>query len=448
MYLIHRVRLDLYRARKYVEDGIFSEEAFKKLEDGAMPEAPEANTTTRTQQQQTSPPESRKSIIIWTYWGDLTDKQGKIIMENCRCIVGGNDVPDAVPEGLLQHPTENPFWHNKRPMIMGGIFQIPFSIHSRGLIQPALGLQRMLTELGNLILDANLFGSIKAFEVDVGMVADPQQLKTGVMPGKMYKRRGGMPGQKMIDEIKVGGVDAMSANIFSMFERLLQNSTGITEFLMGAPAARGRPTATEIVSGRAQATSLVEHIARTLERNVLEPILEMTYQVILQHMNDFEDPRVREILGEDVQAILDLSDADRLELLYGNFRFRARGMSVVLGKAQELLKIMQFMKLAADSPMMSQQVKWDAMLMKAVEAFSWDPREVLLSDEEQLKKQQEMMMQMMQAQAAGGGGAGAGGGGGAPPGFGEVESGATEQAMPEIQGEARGIDEGAPLPPG
>ena len=431
-FVIERIRMDLYQVRALMEEGFFSKKGYDALARQATEASPDRGEASRKRQDTPEAPAGRKTVVLWQYWGDLVNKEGKLSGENIWAIVGAADSPDAVPMHLLRAPEPNPFWHGKPPYVLGGPFTVPFATYHRGLLEPALGLQRMLTELGNLILDANLYGSVKAFEVDTTMVVEPSQFKGGITPGKMFKRRGGMPGQKMIDEIKVGGVDAMSVNIFSLIERQLQNSTGITEFLTGAPSSRGRPTATEVVTGRAQATSLVDQIARGLEHQVMEPLLEMSYQVLLQHMGDFSDPRLNEVLEERGQEIAELTNPERFSLLQGTFKFQARGMSVILSKAQELLKIMQFMQLTSANPTLAGRVNWNELLNRAVEAFGWDPIEVLVPKEQVAAQQQEIAQLLGQAgQGGGGGGAGVPG-----PDMGEMQGGG--EANPDLQGGTSG----------
>ena len=93
---------------------------------------------------------------------------------------------------------------------------------------------------------------------------------------------------------------------------------------------------------------------------------------------------------------------------------------------------MQFMQLTSANPTLAGRVNWNELLNRAVEAFGWDPIEVLVPKEQVAAQQQEIAQLLGQAgQGGGGGGAGVPG-----PDMGEMQGGG--EANPDLQGGTSG----------
>lgn len=69
----------------------------------------------------------------------------------------------------------------------------------------------MINETLNIILDANLAASVKAFEVNMDYVHNPSALKSGIYPGKTIQTRGVPPGGRAITEMVLGEVHDSSS---------------------------------------------------------------------------------------------------------------------------------------------------------------------------------------------------------------------------------------------
>jgi D-alanyl-D-alanine carboxypeptidase (penicillin-binding protein 5/6) len=141
----------------------------------------------------------------------------------------------------------------------------------------------------------------------------------------------------------------------SVIDREFQGATGITDIKQGLLPMRGSPTATEIATRSAESAGLFDVIARNLETQIMEPLLAMVYWLIVQYMDDFSDPAIREAVGEEEATRLSLlTPRERYEYLKGNYTFEARGMSVFLSKSQELQKIIDVLRNFGRYPMFLQ----------------------------------------------------------------------------------------------
>lgn len=324
----------------------------------------------------------RKPIKLTTYWGDVVDEMGKRLHADHTFAVANSTY-------LVGKPRPIPFWHvildkrlpNKRgPIIWSSLFRVPLAVYGKGFGRDNLGLAKMLTDLACALGDENIFASINAFEVDKDLIDEPEQFKDGVYPGKTFTKIGS-GGRALIEPRTLGTVNPQSLAIYAMYDRLYQNSTGVTDYVAAAQPIRQTPTLGEYQGRQSQALGLLDIIARNLEDSLLEPVLETVYWLILQYMDDFAAPPVVEALGPDAIALASLTDAERFGFLKAGVRFQARGMSIVLAKGEEVQKVAMFLQglppLLKAVPGLMQIINWEAIVRKVIEGFQWDTDEIL-----------------------------------------------------------------------
>jgi len=323
--------------------------------------------------------DSRKKVKIREFWGFIPDEEGKPLYRNVTLTIANDRF-------LIRKPTENPFWSGKSPYVYGPVIRKPFSVWHKGFCDDLHGLQIAITDLTNVILDSNLISTIKAFELDVDQVADPEQFKNGIWPGKTYKKQGtsGMPGSnKMIEPLTIGSFAPQSPKVLAELDRQFQNESIITEFVSGGQGARGRATATEVVSKTNQATTLIQDIAIDVENFVMGPVLERMFQVCLQYQSNFSDERIAQFITEEMAATINLMTNDQKnEYLNDKFLFKVSGISGYINRISQIQKIQVFVQLLQYAPELLKRLKLHNFLKRIVEWVNWDPEEILYSDEE------------------------------------------------------------------
>lgn len=383
-YVIQRSRIDLDDLKEAAESGDYDQKAVSEIEESFAQAQADYEQALREGKEGTPPP-FRKSVELLEFWGDLPDQDGNLLFRNGTITI-------ANQRWVIRGPIDNPYLHRKVPFVWGAPTTKPFSVYHRPLFRDIIGLARMQTELLNLILDGNIFAVAKAFELDLDQIYDPNEIKAGVYPGKVFKKRGSInPGMPMIREINIGAVPAQALSIYQLLDREIQGGTGINEIKLGLPAMRGQPTATEVQTRTAEANSLFDTMSRGLEEQIIEPILDMVYKLILQYMNDFTDPSLKEMLGQDADTLQMMSPRERFLAIKGNFKFKARGISIAMTRSQELDKVMTFLRLVGRYPQALQGVNVAFLLKKVAESLNWDPKELLtpqfLAAFEQAKQQ-------------------------------------------------------------
>lgn len=353
--------------------------------------------------QASNTPSSRKQVVLYEYWGDVINEDGDILHKNVTWTI-------ANEKYCIRKPTANPNWHGQWPFAYGPIVKRPFSVYHKGYLEDVYGLAMTLTDIFNSLVDADTYAKAKAFEIDIDMVYDPEQLLTGIYPGKtMLKRSNGNPNSRLVQEITLGQISPQSLRLYQEADRELQNGTGLTEFLAGKPASRGRPTATEIVEKGAQAMSIMEDMAFDIEDGVLAPLLELSYKTLLQYQTDFTDPRMQaldESIRVELSAFQYLPATERKKAIDA-FKFRCRGMSGVVAKSQEMQKALSYAQIIAQTPDdVKDRVDWQRWHRMVLEGMNWDPDTILLPErvyQQKLQMKQQMLQQQLaleQAKAA------------------------------------------------
>jgi hypothetical protein len=377
-YVIEETEALVADLQDLARQGIYEQSAVDRLtplvSGMAVDKAQEA---ARKGEQETSRTGFLKAVKLYHYWGDIFDEDGKVLMRDATFTVCGER--GAVE--VLRKPRTVPFYHGSHPYVMGTPYVVPFSTYNRGIVEDVAGVACMITELSNLIADGAMFDAIKAFEIDVDQLYSQSEAADGVYPGKTFRKSGlKLPVDKpLVRAIDVGKVPTEAINALSYFDAVFQKGTQITEFVSGASGGSGR-TATEVQSKTTQALEGLDDAARTVEETVIEPILDLAAKTIYQFHTDFTMPRLVENFPQAAMMLRDLSAAERYILMAApeGFRFKARGISVMLDKAQGLEKVTQFLQITSHIPGVLQRLNVDSVLEEIVMGLGWNPQKVLI----------------------------------------------------------------------
>lgn len=318
-----------------------------------------------------------QSVKLYHYWGDIFDEHGKVVMREATFTVAG----DKCAAYVIRKPRPIPFFHGSHPYVLGTPYVVPFSTYNRGIVEDVAGVATMITELSNLIADGAMFDAIKAFEVDVSQLYSQAEATDGVYPGKTFRKDGmKSPVDKpLVKAIDVGKVPHEAISALQYFDMVFQKGTQITEFVSGN-AGSGERTATEIQTKTAQALEGLDDAARTVEETVIEPILALAAKTIYQFHTDYAMPRLVENYPEASALLRDLSSAERYMLMAANegFQFKARGISLMLDKAEGMGKVQQFLQISSHIPGILQRLNVDYVLQEIVMGLGWNPQQALL----------------------------------------------------------------------
>lgn len=396
-YVMEDITVDYDDLLATAKDKGYEEGIIKKIEEDFKPKSPEDIEEARRKGHSISEnkPSFRKTVVIRECWGDILNKEGKRIHTNVTWSV-------ANEKYLIRKPVKNPFWHQKYPYAWGPIIRKPFSVWHKGFTEDLHGIQMAITELTNAILDSNLVATLRAFELDVDMVADPEQFKNGIWPGKVYKKHGALAGQsQMIRELEIGAFVPQSIRILMELDRTFQNESVVTEFVTGGMGARGRATATEVVSKTNQASTLIQDIAVDIENFILGPVLSMMFCVCAQYQRNFNDDRFTGFVKEELlNRVIMLTDEERKEFINDKFIIKVSGVSGYINRVSQVQKFQILSQVFQYAPELIQWFRKKKLLSNVLEWLNWDPEDLLYSEEEmKLQQQQAQPQQQQQAPA-------------------------------------------------
>lgn len=349
-YKIHRVVLDLADYRKLVKQGVYEKESLKYVEEDYRNKDLEYKEYIRKGQTNVVRPRWRKEVELMEYWGDVDDEYGNRIYENVTFTVVNERY-------LARFPIKNTY--PRQPFIIAPIIKTPFSVYHEGFGDGVIPIAKMMTEILNQEIDANLYASIKAFVLNLDYVHNPTDIKSGVYPGKTIKAKGVPPGAKVIDELTLGAQTPNGMAMLASLDREFENGTLMTAHVQGLAGA-GVKTATEYKGRMAQNTGLIADIAGDIEERGLEPALEMLYDMILQW-----NP---EIFGDKIHAV----PKEKLR-----FNVVALGLSKVLEKQEDANKFMMLLNIIGKTPLV-ERLNWDEIEKLLANSMNWDPEKVWL----------------------------------------------------------------------
>ncbi len=385
-FCIHRTYRDKDEIVALAKDGQYDLKVAESLA-GDIGHSEEDRRRTRAGLRSSPDPSGRKVVEIWECWGDLIGTDGELLMENGWAVV-------AERKQLLKPPEENPFWHNRWPFVVVTPERDPFAPYGDPLMTDVAELAKLLTMLVNLSADAAFIDGIPVWQVNRMAMRFPDQAVGHIYPGKVFEANSSEP---IVQAVQKGYSGAqVTLPVMDRVDTLIQNTTGLTQFLTGQAGSGPRRTATEVVYKGRQSGHLLESLASSFQNEGLARMAEMARDLIAQYQppRTYMTPLFRDLLGEPAaRALYSMSDADRYAFLCTRHSVRGRGVAAIFTRQEELSRVLQFLQLAEMAPEIRQLVDMPELIRKAIQSFGWEPEDILLSPEEVAKRQQAEMAQ-------------------------------------------------------
>ena len=328
----------------------------------------------------------RKQVHLYEFWGDLLDEDGLVTKRNCRVVLANKQYV-LNPQNL-----DNPFWHRNIPYVVCDPIKVLFRKDGRALIEGVRSLQKTINDMSNMAMDGLLFKLAKIIEVDPDMLRYPEQLRT-LRPGKPILKKGNAP---VIQEVQFSDIPQGSMMEVENLRRSHQNYTGITDFLLGNPqVVGGKATATEVQQKSGESNALFAGIGACIERDLIEPSIEMARQLAIQFWDDFEDPVLQDI-AQKYGAPFNGPREKRVSFINTNHKVIVRGISSYFQKKEELSNYMNLLGIIGKVPPFLQRIKIRNLLDRILDAFSIpDVRDLLIDDNIEILLQKSEMFKMM-----------------------------------------------------
>jgi hypothetical protein len=314
-----------------------------------------------TQLTTNGPNEDTGVVKLTEYYGPLV-WDGRIVMERAHVVLA-NDSTVLV----LQN---NPLIHRSPPYIGFSPLNLPFRTEGVGLIEQVRFIDRAMSQLANLSMDTLTFRLLPLFEVAMEALENPEDIETGIVPGKLLRKNLSHAGVEAIKPVQFQDISSGAVQVWSALERSHQEGALISDVAEGLPRWRGQQTATETELMQGQSESFMGGMASDIENEALEPMVGMAMDLIFQFLDTANDPRVASILGVGADMIKGMSREEILEMISGDYKVKVSGITGQLMKAEQLQNLVQFMNLIGQNPeAWLPHLNQDALLRRILECF-------------------------------------------------------------------------------
>lgn len=400
LYEIHRVERDLVDVQEMARQGIYDKAIVDQITTDYERTDQDERRAAQRNQNESTPPAFRKRVVIDECWGTIIGLDGKVIQQNGFCAI-------ANEKYVIRKPRPNPFWHGRSPILAVPLIQVPFSVWGRALFDHAASLNQALNELFNLMLDGGIAAVWGVRQVRTDWLADPRQVAGGIPQNATLAINENVPlNGKVVETVTEGVVPPEAMNMFQMADREFQAASLVNDIRLGNLPER-TTKATEIVEASSNSSTMVDAFASDLEREFIEPALEMMFLNIMQNADDLAADSVVETIGVDAAFTLSrMTPAQRFSIYAGQAKFKAFGISGTLSKARDFQKMMAIMQAIGTNPVLLQAFMAKFSPEKAIstifKSLNIDP-EILMNTPEEDTTKDERFGQVLGLQQAMGG---------------------------------------------
>lgn len=374
------------------DDALYDKDKVKDLHGYAFDQYDEsaADKDRETDQSRTYS-DYRVRIKLTECWGDIIEPTtGEILYKNVTWTIANDTV-------LIAKPKPNPFWHGKSPFVVAPITRVPFSVWHRSPMDGATRHNIALNELYNLMVDAGMMSVFGIKQIRTDWLEDDREVADGVRPGQTIRVSSVCPpGMTALQRVDEGALSGEALQMFNLMNAELNTSAMTNDLRMGALPTRA-VKATEVVEASQTITSMFSGIARSIEVDFIEPILERAWNVIMQNANDLDSDEVLALLGDVKGAeFAAMSPEDRFaDTAQGN-KFKVFGVSQTLNKQKDFRKLTALLQTIGSSEVLIEsfikKYSFEKLLGEIVRSLDIEPGRI----------EQDEVDQMMMAMMSGG----------------------------------------------
>lgn len=284
----------------------------------------------------------RQTIRIDEYLCDLVDHQGNLVYENHLFIVA-ND------RWLIRGPEKNPFKHGMDWIVFSPAVSVPFSVYGKTYMEDWAGMARAFTELTNMIIDAVYTNSMNAYVGRPNALEDPVQMEEGIHPSKIFYADENEDIRNILNPLELGNLPAEAITLWQAFKKELQEGALFSEIALGQLSS-GEKTATEIAESQQGSATTLQSIAKNIETNLLEPILNLVWKTGLENMSK-KDKNLERLLGPEAFAMF---LKRKNEFIERDLTFRVQAISGLIERNEKFRKIMQLLQIVGSNELLLQ----------------------------------------------------------------------------------------------
>lgn len=342
------------------QKGLLSDEMLRELEDRGQRTGlnPDTNTS--------FPSLAKKGHcqITEAFWrGEIISKEGQPALDEEGKKYGVRDWHFVVVNDhfvVRAHP--NLHYSNLRPWVDGRMYRTTRSYYAQGVCDAIASLQLVANDSLNLTLDNLTMALSPVTVVDQEEMLFPEQLEWA--PGAIWFGK-----TDAVKPLTLPTQTQLGMAMLQAVESFVQSGSGANFALQGRPPVSGQGRAAQSAQGMAQYAAAGSQemlsFAKSLERQVMVPILERNYEFTVQFQTDRQ---TIERLGADGISII--TEPIGIEDIIGEYRYTWKGATGVQEKAMALGLLQQLpqqiQQLAMFDPSIAMKFDVEAFLKRTL----------------------------------------------------------------------------------
>lgn len=312
----------------------------------------------------------RKNVLLHTFWGTVTNKEGKVVVKAGRYIVANRRY-------VLLKPSPSPFWLREHPYVFISPLDVLFRVVGTGMVEGIRHVINALDNLANIAGDKMLYSLLPPTEVDIGKLEDAESVQGGLIPGKTYKVKN-TQGTPAFRQVAVSDLPAGAVSFLEFLKDAVRNHTGWTEYMAGMPAG-GDPTATEFKGSLETSTMTFESLAANLERTGIIESLEIIRDLTVQYfMRSDLNPETFDIFAQEKIYLDRLPESERWAFLNKRYPIKVKGLTAFFDKEKKTRNLIFLLEVISKIPLFQQRVDPDEFLKRLFTGSDQDNPEMLL----------------------------------------------------------------------
>jgi hypothetical protein len=328
----------------------------------------------------------RKRVNIKEFWGTLINSSdGRVICENSVWAIANDRY-------LIRHPTPNPFWHQQSPFVAGHLLSTPFAVWHKALMDAPTRHNIALNELYNLILDSGMMAIHGIKQLRMDWIADENQVADGIPPGTTLEVNSQCPpGEKVLERVDTASMAPEANQVYQLTNSEFQQAALTNDLRLGVLPSR-QVKATEVVEMNQSITSVFSGIAKMVEINFLEIVLDKSWKTIAQHQNDLDQREVQNLITKErAREIAAMSPDEVFAETVDGHHFKVYGITKILNKLKDFRKLQSFLQTISGSEVLIEsfikEYSFTNFLHEIMESLDIDTDKLKLSAEEQALNQ-------------------------------------------------------------
>jgi len=341
--------IDAYALRQLAEgkDAIYDKKAVEAAIASASQGVDDKHKRARETGQNSTNHGFRKQVKLTEIWGNILGPNGELLFENVVTTIANDQF-------VIRKPTKNPFWHGESPFVTAPIVSVPHSVWHKALMDAPTRLNLAINEMFNLMVDGGMMAVHGIKQVREDWLDDASQVANGIAPGDTLKANSSTPvGAKVLERVDTSSVPNDGFSMFGVLNQEFTEAALTTALRQGGETFR-RESATAIVEQSQALTSMFTGIVKNIETG-LDKVLEKSWKVMSQHMNDMNSAALRALLGGQRQkAIAGMSKEQIFAETANGTRFKTFGISETLNKQRDFTKLQALLQTVSGSEVLSE----------------------------------------------------------------------------------------------